>query len=148
MALQPWRSGRLFLLFDLGQPERFWRAFMRPGTSWISRGTLLHRLAAAAGTLQVAPSIPGLEFLPWGKGTTIGWMLKGASALLAVLVMTYTGFVLSPSPAIPFWNSPLVPAVFLSYSMLAGVDLFLLLERALRPAAAETSWSWKGSRAS
>lgn len=125
--------GTLFLLLDLGRPERFWRAFKRPGTSWISRGTFFIVLLLAAGTLQVAPSIPGLEFLPWGKGTTAGWILKGTSALFAVLVMTYTGFVLSPSPAIPFWNSPLVPAVFLGYSMLAGVDLFLLLERALGP---------------
>ena len=123
--------GALFLLFDLGRPERFWRAFMRPDTSWISRGTFFIALLLAAGTLQVAPSIPGLEFLPWGNGTMIGSILKGAAGILAVLVMTYTGFVLSPSPAIPFWNSPLVPAVFLGYSLLAGVDFFLLIERAL-----------------
>ena len=122
--------GALFLLLDLGRPERFWRAFLRPGTSWISRGTFFIALLLLFGAAQAAPSFPGLGFLPWGEGTTAGWMLKGTSALLAVLVMTYTGFVLSPSPAIPFWNSPLVPAVFLSYSMLAGVDLFLLLERA------------------
>jgi len=125
--------GTVFLLFDLGRPERFWRAFMRPGTSWISRGTFFIALLLAAGTLQVAPSIPGLEFLPWGKGTMFGWILKASAGLLAVMVMTYTGFVLSPSPAIPFWNSPLVPAIFLGYSLLAGVDLFLLLERALGP---------------
>ncbi|MBI5576342.1 MAG: polysulfide reductase NrfD [Deltaproteobacteria bacterium] len=121
--------GTAFLLLDLGRPERFWRAFMRPGTSWISRGTFFIALLMIAGTLQVAPSIPGLGFLPWKEGTTIGWLLKAASALLAVLVMTYTGFVLSPSPAVPFWYSPLVPAVFLGYSLLAGVDLFLLIER-------------------
>lgn len=123
--------GTVFLLLDLGRPERFWRAFMNPGTSWISRGTFFIALLMIAGTLQVAPSIPGLEILPWGEGTTIGWILKAASALLAALVMTYTGFVLSPSPAVPFWNSPLVPAVFLGYSLLAGVDIFLLVERAL-----------------
>jgi len=122
--------GALFLLLDLGRPERFWRAFLRPGTSWISRGTFFIALLLLFGAAQAAPSFPALGFLPWGEGTTAGWMLKGTSALLAVLVMTYTGFVLSPSPAIPFWNSPLVPAVFLSYSMLAGVDLFLLLARA------------------
>ena len=124
-------AGALFLLLDLGHPERFWRAFMRPGTSWISRGTFFITLLLAAGTLHIAPSIPGMEFLPWGKGTMIGGILKGVAGLLAVMVMTYTGFVLSPSPAIPFWNSPLVPAVFLSYSLLAGVDLFLLIERTL-----------------
>ena len=114
-------AGALFLLLDLGHPERFWRAFMRPGTSWISRGTFFITLLLAAGTLQVAPSMPGMEFLPWGKGAMIGGILKGGAGLLAVMVMTYTGFVLSP----------LVPAVFLSYSLLAGVDLFLLIERTL-----------------
>jgi formate-dependent nitrite reductase membrane component NrfD len=123
--------GTTFLLLDLGRPERFWRAFLRPGTSWISRGTFFIVLLMIAGSLQVAPSIPGLGFLPWKEGTTIGWILKALSALLAVLVMTYTGFVLSPSPAVPFWHSPLVPAIFLGYSLLAGVDLYLMAERVL-----------------
>lgn len=124
-------AGTAFLLLDLGRPERFWRAFMNPGTSWISRGTFFIALLMIAGALQVAPSIPGLDFLPWGNGTTIGSVFKWASALLAVLVMIYTGFVLSPSPAVPFWNSPLVPALFLGYSLLAGADLYLLIERIL-----------------
>lgn len=130
-------TGTVFLLFDLGRPERFWRAFLRPGTSWISRGTFFIALLMVVGGLHAAPPVLGLDGLLWGKGTAAAPVLKGASLVLAVLVMTYTGFVLSPSPSIPFWNSPLVPALFLGYSLLAGVDLFLLLERATGSAAGD-----------
>ena len=118
--------GAILLLFDLGRPERFWRAFCKPGTSWISRGTFFITLLLVTGALQIAPSIPGLESLPWGEGTAIGLTLKVVAAVLAFLVMIYTGFVLSPSPAIPFWNSTFFPIIFLVYSLLAGVDFYLL----------------------
>ncbi len=122
--------GTVFLLADLGRPARCWRAFVRPGTSWISRGTFFITLLLGVGALQVAPSIGGFESLPWGRGTSAGAVLKWAAAVLAILVMIYTGFVLSPSPAIPFWNSILVPILFLDYSILAGVDLCILAEQA------------------
>lgn len=118
--------GAVLLLFDLGRPERFWRAFCRPGSSWISRGTFFITLLLVVGALQIAPAIPGLSSLPWGEGTAAGVTLKVMAALLAFLVMIYTGFVLSPSPAIPFWNSTFFPIIFLVYSLLAGVDFFIL----------------------
>src|SRR3990172_2392993 len=43
----------LFLLLDLGRPERFWRAFMRPRTSWISRGSIAITVLVALGGLHV-----------------------------------------------------------------------------------------------
>src|SRR3990172_6717987 len=33
--------GTLFLLADLGKPVNAWRVWMKPGTSWISRGTII-----------------------------------------------------------------------------------------------------------
>jgi len=114
--------GTLLLLLDLGRPERFWRAFFRPWTSWISRGCFFITLMVLFGALQIAP---GLGFL-WENGSALGSVIKAVSVAAAVLVMIYTGFVLSPSPAIPFWNSALFPVIFFVYSLLAGIDILIL----------------------
>ena len=114
--------GTLLLLLDLGRPERFWRAFFRPWSSWISRGCFFITLMVLFGALQIAP---GLCFL-WESGSALGSVIKAVSVAAAVLVMIYTGFVLSPSPAIPFWNSALFPVIFFVYSLLAGIDILIL----------------------
>ena len=114
--------GTLLLLLDLGRPERFWRAFFRPWSSWISRGCFFITLMVLFGALQIAP---GLGFL-WENGSALGSVIKAVSVAAAVLVMIYTGFVLSPSPAIPFWNSALFPVIFFVYSLLAGIDILIL----------------------
>jgi formate-dependent nitrite reductase membrane component NrfD len=112
--------GTACLFLDLGRPERFWRAYRRPQTSWISRGTICITLLVGLGGLHVLAVLAG-------AGGTIGeTALASASGVAAVIVMVYTGFVLSPSPAIPFWNSAFFPMIFLAYSLLAGVDILVL----------------------
>ena len=118
--------GTLLLLLDLGRPERFWRAFFRPHTSWISRGCFLITLMVVFGTLQIASQLPELGFHPWNSESIAGTIIKTVAAATAIMVMIYTGFVLSPSPAIPFWNSALFPAIFFAYSLLAGIDILIL----------------------
>jgi len=117
--------GTLFLLIDLGRPERFWRAFLRPRTSWISRGCFFISALVLLGGLEILAAQIPLEG---------AWQLliRGAAAVAAVAVMVYTGFVLSPSPAIPFWNSAFFPVIFFAYSLLAGID-FLILASPLLP---------------
>jgi formate-dependent nitrite reductase membrane component NrfD len=120
--------GTLFLLLDLGRPERFWRAFFRARTSWISRGcyfiTVLTLLGILDLMLQMSGGDPGVR-----------WLVKLGAAAAAVAVMIYTGFVLSPSPAIPFWNSTFFPVIFFAYSLLAGIDFLILASPVLPPPA-------------
>lgn len=114
--------GTLMLFLDLGRPERFWRAFFRPWSSWISRGCFFITILFVFGSLELVSRLLGVSFLP-GGGETVVQTIAAAAALL---VMVYTGFVLSPSSAIPFWNSAFFPIVFLLYSLLAGADLLIL----------------------
>ena len=120
--------GTLFLLVDLGRPERFWRAFFRARTSWISRGcyfiTVLTLLGVLDLMLQMSGGDPGVR-----------WLVKLGAAAAAIAVMIYTGFVLSPSPAIPFWNSTFFPVIFFAYSLLAGIDFLILASPVLPPPA-------------
>ncbi|MBI1994848.1 MAG: polysulfide reductase NrfD [Deltaproteobacteria bacterium] len=119
--------GTVLLLLDLGRPERFWRAFFRPQTSWISRGCFFITLLFVLGVIELALQWPGLELPAWlSEGTTLRTSLRVAGGGAAVLVMIYTGFVLAPSPAIPFWNSAFFPIIFFAYSLLAGIDILIL----------------------
>lgn len=118
--------GTLLLLFDLGRPERFWRAFSRPQTSWISRGCFFITVLAIFGALEIALQLAGMDSSFWGSAGPFRAFIKAVAAVAAILVMIYTGFVLSPSPAIPFWNSAFFPIVFFVYSLLAGIDILLL----------------------
>jgi formate-dependent nitrite reductase membrane component NrfD len=96
----------------LGRPERCWRALARPRTSWISRGLIGVALFLISGTLYAALKIP-----------PFGWLAVTA----AVFVMLYTGYLMAFSPSIPFWNSALLPLLFLVYSAESGTALTIPL---------------------
>jgi polysulfide reductase chain C len=119
--------GTVFLLVDLGRPLRFWRAFYRVNTSWISRGCYFITVLVALGSVNIL-----LELSSAGAGT-VASLVRVTAGAAAVLVMVYTGFVLSPSPAIPFWNTAFFPIVFFAYSLLAGIDFLILASPLLSP---------------
>jgi formate-dependent nitrite reductase membrane component NrfD len=123
--------GALVLFAELGRPARAWRVIARPLTSWISRGVIAVSLFIAAGALSVAPQLNAFAFLPWGQGTMAGTILGSVAAIAAFFVALYPGFVLSASPSIPSWNSPLLPVLFLFSSLLGATGIALLLSSPL-----------------
>jgi len=125
--------GTLFLMLDLGRPERFWRAFLHARSSWISRGCYCITALVLLGGLNVFVDFTASD---WGMLTTV---LKAGAAAAAVAVMIYTGFVLSPSAAIPFWNSTFFPIIFFAYSLLAGIDFLILASPILPPPAIDVA---------
>ncbi len=133
-------SGAALLLADLGRPERFWRAFFHPRTSWISRGCFFITAVVVFGGLQTALRILGLEGALGTTAGNLGMLLDAIAGAAAVLVMIYTGFVLAPSPAIPFWNSAFFPIVFFVYSLLAAIDILILSSPILPGAPLDLAW--------
>lgn len=117
--------GASFLLAHLGVPTRFLGAFRRPHSSWISRGTLSITLFCIFALLVALATTPGLEALPWGQGTAAGTVLLVLALLAATAVMAYTGLVLASWPAIAFWNTPLLPLMFMAWSFLGAAGALL-----------------------
>jgi formate-dependent nitrite reductase membrane component NrfD len=109
-----------FHLAFLGKPWRFWRIVSRPQTSWLARGFIFVIAFIALATLQILVSLnyPGSV---WES------ILKGAAGLMALGVATYTGFVLNNVKSIPFWNSSLLPLLFLMCGFLGGFGLSIIL---------------------
>ncbi|MBI4333948.1 MAG: polysulfide reductase NrfD [Chloroflexi bacterium] len=114
------KGGAHFLY--LGRPLRFWRAFLRPQTSWISRGIMAVVGFVIFTALQLAPTVPFLSGLPWTADNAVLQVLATASA---IVLIAYTGFALGVVNAIPFWNTALMPLLFIVYSLLGGAGLAL-----------------------
>jgi len=109
-------------LIYLGQPMRFYRLFLRPRTSWISRGLIFMVVFVIFATAYLAPDI-GFDWVPWTSGSTLGQALWLAAVLSASLVMVYDGFVLASCKSITAWNTALMPPLFFTYSIAGGVAM-------------------------
>jgi formate-dependent nitrite reductase membrane component NrfD len=138
--------GCLCLLADLGSPSKAILAGMKPGTSWIARGTWIisiFMVLAFVHTMllfftDTAASAGGQNLL---KAIAV------AGSLFAVGTMAYTGILLAASKGITFWRSGAVPVVFVISALVTGhfaimIGLVLFSEgaarvQALRPMAAE-----------
>lgn len=106
----------------LGKPLRFWRGFLKPQSSWVSRGLLALALFLVAAALQLAPTVPWFSWLPW---TSNNLFLQVVVIIGALGLVTYTGFALGVVNAIPFWNTSLMPLLFLVGALAGGLGLAL-----------------------
>jgi len=110
-------AGGAHLAF-LGRWQRFWRMILRPHSSWISRGLLGIIIFLAGAVLYV---LPGL------RDTTFGSAMLAVSILGVALILVQKGFVYLVSKAIPFWNIPLLPFLYIAYAFRGGAALLLVV---------------------
>jgi sulfite dehydrogenase (quinone) subunit SoeC len=100
----------------LGKPQRFWRIMMHPQTSWLARGFLFVVSFAALGFIQLVIS------WQW-PGSPAEIVFKALAGIMAFCVAIYTGFVLKAVKGVPFWNSWLLPVLFIMCGVLGGFGL-------------------------
>ncbi len=121
-------AGGLAHLLFLGRPERFWRMAWHVRTAWIARGFIGLTLFLVGAALYLPPLL--FANSPWSSSSPlaqIGWLL---AAVGMVVLIVYMGFVYTASKGIPFWNSPLHPALYIAYAIRGGAAA-LLVEMAL-----------------
>jgi len=104
----------------LGKPLRFWRMIFRPQTSWLSRGVFATGAMIAFGFLHIV-------FLYKGINTPLSLAVMWLAGFAAFVVMIYDGIVMTYSPSLPLWNNSLLPILRVSYALMGGVTLALLL---------------------
>ncbi len=111
--------GTLFLMADLGSPRHAVLSAMKPGTSWISRGTIVISVFMAISFIHLVIR----QFTSFGDtagGQTIMNILSVLGIIFAVGTMAYTGILLGASKGIPFWRSGAVPVVFVISALVTG----------------------------
>ena len=115
--------GCLFLLLDLGKPINAWRVWMKPGTSWMARGTIIIVLFMIFATVQTA-------FWIWPLPGSIE-NARGAIAVLGAifgfLTVIYTGLLLGYSQPIALWRTALLPVLFFVSAVSTGIMAIILV---------------------
>lgn len=113
--------GALAHLLFLGRPERFWRMMTHFSSSWISRG-----FAGMTLFMPVAFAYLLLRYFA-AEQSFIGHAVLIVSLLGAAWIVVYKGFVWASSKGIPLWNTPLVPALYITYALRAGAAMLMVL---------------------
>lgn len=103
-------KGSAHLLF-LGRPLRFWRAPMRPQSSWISRGFIFMFLFLILGLIT---------FVTYDDEVSVIGIF---ACVFAFALMAYTGFAMASCPGIPFWSNPLLPMIFAGAAWWSGTSI-------------------------
>jgi formate-dependent nitrite reductase membrane component NrfD len=100
-------------LLHAKRPAGMWRMILRPGTSWIARGTIITALFSGVGFIQ-------LLVTALAPGTVAETVLKVIAGVLALGIIVYEGCTLGNTKAIPFWNNGMVPVLFMLWSVAVG----------------------------
>ena len=117
--------GLFFVFMEIGQKMRFWRALMRPQSSWMTRETY-----------AVAVFYPALlADLIWP-----GPVLHLVVALSALAFLYCQARILHAAKGIPAWRVGLIPTMLLLTGLLEGVGL-------LGIASGLASWRFEASMA-
>ena len=108
--------GTLCLLFDVGRVDRAVSLFLSPRLTYLSVGSYaLAALCLAGGFLGAVR----VFFMP----CISRWLVSAsevACAAISIVVMGYTGLLLSGMGTVALWDTPLVPALFVLSSLSAG----------------------------
>src|SRR5512135_696825 len=115
--------GTFFLLADLGKPGNAWRVWMKPGTSWIARGTIIIVLFMIFAAIQTA-------FWIWPFPGAIENARGGIAVLGAIfgfLTVIYTGLLLAYSQPIALWRTALLPVLFFVSALSTGIMAIMLI---------------------
>lgn len=111
--------GCIFLLLDLGSPVNFWRAAMRPNTSWIARGTIIITIFMILNVIHVAFWIWPFNSLAQAEGAR--HCLGTIGSIFGFGTMIYTGILLAASRPIAFWSTAMLPLLFLVSALSTGI---------------------------
>lgn len=124
--------GACSLFLDLGRPgHALTPALLVHGGSWISRGVWIICLSILADLLFAMVisrrCFHVLEGLFPGYRSIRDRLADLAACLVLLLgcaLSAYTGFLLSSSLGVPFWNTPLLPLLFVAASLNVGVSFY------------------------
>ncbi|MGI6406883.1 MAG: NrfD/PsrC family molybdoenzyme membrane anchor subunit [Syntrophaceticus sp.] len=111
----------LFLFFDLEKPAQFMNAFLRPYSSMISVGTWVLTIFFVVCAYQWLKCITARDKTL--KESNVVWFV---GFIFAVLAAFYTGVLLWEMRGIPFWNSVLIPLLFLASAISTGIGAVLI----------------------
>lgn len=113
--------GALLLLWDLGIPRRFFR-LVGNKSSPISAGTVILTVLLVLAAITIIVNLLSVSISPGAYR-----ILMVLAALFALATSIYVGFLLAVVKCRPFWNTPLLPLLFVVSSLSTGVSALTLV---------------------
>lgn len=110
----------VLLWTDLGRPDRVWRVFAKPGTSWIARGSWAFAGFGVAGALSILSELTPVD--PLTKT-----FLSATAGVSGAIVLLYDGLFLNDSQGVEPWLPKQIPAWFVTGAAGTGVLLAQVL---------------------
>ncbi|MFN0304230.1 MAG: 4Fe-4S dicluster domain-containing protein [Burkholderiales bacterium] len=104
--------GLVCVFLKIGRQERFWRAFARPNTSWMSRE--LYVVVVLFGALAAE--------LVWPHP-----IIETIIAFAAIGFVYCQAQILHAAKGIPAWRAPLIPTMIFASGLFEGVGMIALL---------------------
>lgn len=120
--------GAICLLADLGRPDRFLLLFLRPNATYLTFGTFV---LAGLMVVGVFLSFADCLYVPWVT-SRMKVIAEVLCAFFSVAVMAYTGLFLQGLYAVAFWDTWLVPVLFVLSAASMGMSGCLLAGTLLR----------------
>ncbi len=118
-------------LFYLGKPWRFWKSFPPFSgawrTSWFARGIVFTMIFLAFGAVQlVFQGLIAYDVVDATSGVmAANYVFMVLAGLFCVMTSIYCGFAMSYCKSVPFWNTGLLPIVFLLMGVADGLALIM-----------------------
>jgi formate-dependent nitrite reductase membrane component NrfD len=114
----------------LGKPWRFWRAFPPVSngwkTSWFARGIVFTMIFLGFAAVQlVLQGLIGYDAVSGEGIDAANWVLMILAGVSCVVTAVYCGFAMSFCKSVPFWNTGLLPFVFLIMGIADGLALIM-----------------------
>jgi formate-dependent nitrite reductase membrane component NrfD len=114
----------------LGKPQRFYRSFPPFSnawrTSWFARGIVFTMLFLAVGAIQIVfEGLIGYHVTASGGIWAANHVFMVLGGVFCVATAVYCGFAMSYCKSIPFWNTGLLPIVFLLMGVADGLALVM-----------------------
>ncbi len=139
-VLAPWSVllGVLLLIVDLGNPLRLWESVIRPDLS-LPFLNYLHSSVMSTGTwvlvifssLSLCYFVLSLVRWPFAGDKKVRRAIGVVGLPFGLMVIICTG-VLIAGAAVPLWNTPMLPGLFVGSALLAGLATIVML-LGLRP---------------
>ena len=123
------------LLIDLGSPQLLPAVVCGPTASLLSVGSF-----ALLATLLASGLLAAFHALGWSAPSGARKGLEVLCAVLAAVLMVYTGLYLAWMEAVPLWNNAAPPALFALSSFSSGAAIVLLLVPYARDWALLSGW--------
>ena len=133
-ALLGWIGIAIFKLplhfLYLGKPWRFWRAFPPVSngwkTSWFARGIVFTMIFLGLAAIQlIMQGLIGYGVSDASAVWIVNYIFMVLAGVFCVMTAIYCGFAMSYCKSVPFWNTGLLPIVFLLMGVADGLALIM-----------------------